>query len=202
MFRRLTATVTLLVFLSASAFAESPSLIVRGGVFLPNGTSSGGAKQGLSDFDSGSSVTGGVVIPVAPYADLELTGGYYTAKRSVSIPGSSNRTIVTGIPLMAVVKIAHDIDPFRIFAGAGGGYLIASVEATNMVGTATAHGNALAYLLTAGGSCPLTDRLSLGADVTWFRAEPTIDLTAISARKSTWDLGGTTLSITLGWSFH
>jgi len=194
--------ITLLLLMYGHAFADSPSLILRGGIFLPNGTASGGAKQGLADFDSGVSVSGGVAIPLAPYADLEVTAGYYTGERNLSAPGSASSTTLTGVPLLAAVKFVHETEMLRLTTGAGGGYLIATVEETNPIGTATAHGGALSYLLTAGASYHLTGRLSLGADVTWFKSEPTIDLTAIGERKSPWDVGGTVISLTLGWRFQ
>lgn len=182
------------------AHAEQSYFVVKGGMFTPNGTSTSGTAPGLGSFDAGTSLHAGFGHHLAPYAVIETGVGYYTAEFPGAFGTPSSTLTCTGIPVTLLLKGVVRKERLELSAGAGAGYVTASLEHTYSGGSTTAHGAELGYLLSGGIDYLLTNSFSVGFDATWFTARPTIDL-ATAGGKREWNVGGLTLDLSLKYRF-
>lgn len=189
-----------MILTAGHASAERSYLVVKGGMFTPNGTSTSGTSPGLGSFDAGTSLHAGFGHHLAPYAVIEGGVGFYTAEYPGAFGDPSSTLTCTGIPVTLLLKGVIRNERLELSAGAGAGYFSASLEHSYPGGSTTAHGAELGYLLTGGIAYLLTDSFSAGFDATWFDSRPMIDL-ATAGGKREWNVGGLNLNLSLTYRF-
>jgi opacity protein-like surface antigen len=202
---RLTAAVALAVGIVAASVPASAQYYAgaRGSVFLPNDR-----VDGLSDFDTGWGLEAFAGLPIGPNFGIEAGVGYCRTEWSDSGEAIKEQSIVSAVPLTLTAKGYVPVGTLgRVYAGAGIGAYFAKAEiegswkeeGIEIAASDSSNDTAFGYHVVFGGEFAINPRLSLDAQVKWFRAEPKFSFfeNSADANSATVDIGGVLLSLGL-----
>lgn len=204
-FAQLSAAVAIIICVTvagAPAFAQVYAG-ARGSAFLPNDR-----DDGLSDFDTGWGAEAFAGYPITPEFAIEAGVGYYRTKWSDEADLLPESTKVSAIPLTLTAKGFVPIgERARLYAGGGLGAYFAKAEIEGSwkeVGAEVAASDSsdetvFGYHVVFGGEVTMSPRLSLDAQVKWFRAEADFSFfgDTVNATSVEPDIGGVLLSVGL-----